>query len=237
MNNNYGSRNQSGSVSADNFMTRVFGWQAAGLFLSAMIAVLVANTPELITVLMQNKFLFYGLMIAQFGAVIALSGFADKMSYSTMVAVFLGYAALTGTTLSVIFLLYTMSSIAMCFGIAASMFGVMAIYGYTTNADLSKMGSILFMGLIGIVIASLVNMFFQSSMASYVISWISVVIFTGLTAYDVQKIKSMAMSSVYGESPTEEFLSKMSILGALTLYLDLLNLFLSLLNLFGDRRR
>ncbi len=232
MNNNYGSRSQGGERSGSSLLSRVFGWQSVGLLLSMFVALIVAGTPAIIAMLFSNKWLFYGLIIAQFGAVIALSGFAQKMSYGTMVAVFLGYAALTGMTLSTIFIIYTMSSIAMCFGIAAGMFGTMAIYGYVTNADLSGFGTIMFMGLIGIVIASLVNMFVQSSAAGYVISFLSVIIFTGLTAYDVQKIKYLG-STV----SDEESLRKVSILGALTLYLDFLNIFLSLLNLLGDRRR
>lgn len=234
--NNYGSRSQGGQYTLANFMTSVFGWQAVGLFISMSVAFFVAVTPALVTAILGNKLLFFGLIIAQFGAVIALSGFVSKMSYGAMIATYLGYAILTGTTLSVIFLAYTMSSIAMCFGIAAGMFGIMAIYGYVTNADLSGFGSIMFMGLIGIVIASIVNMFMQNGTASYIISFLTVIVFTGLTAYDVQKIKNLAVP-VYDEYPTAEYLGKMSILGALTLYLDLLNIFLALLNLLGDRRK
>lgn len=229
--NNY-SRRETLSFGTSGLMSRVFAWQTAGLLLSTTVALFVAGTPALITMLFQNKFLFYGLVFAQLGAVIWLSAFANKMSYGTMAAVYLGYAALTGATLSTIFIVYTISSIGMCFGIAAGMFGIMAIYGYLTKADLSGFGSIMFMGLIGIVIASLVNMFMRSETTGYVISFLSVLIFTGLTAYDIQKIKNFAASALDDES-----MRKVSILGALTLYLDFINIFLSLLHLLGGRRR
>ena len=229
--NNY-SRREALSFGTSGLMSRVFAWQTAGLLLSTAVALFVAGTPALITMLFQNRLLFYGLIFAQLGAVIWLSAFAHKMSYGTMAGVYLGYAALTGATLSTIFIVYTMSSIGMCFGIAAMMFGTMALYGYLTKADLSGFGSIMFMGLIGIVIASLVNMFMRSETTGYVISFLSVLIFTGLTAYDIQKIKNFAASAYDDES-----MRKVSILGALTLYLDFLNIFLSLLHLLGGRRR
>lgn len=233
--NNYENYSNTGRLyarSASGLMSRVFGWQTAGLLISMAVAFFVAGTPALIMALLKNKILFYGLIFAQFGVVLALGGLAHKMSYGTMVSVFLAYAALTGVTLSTIFIIYTMSSIAMCFGIAAGMFGIMAMYGYITKADLTGFGTIMFMGLIGVVIASLVNIFMRSETMSYVLSYLSIIIFTGLTAYDVQKIKHFAAIA-----EDEESLRKVSVLGALTLYLDFLNIFLNLLYLLGGRRR
>lgn len=232
--NNYENYSSSGRLyarSAGGLMSRVFAWQALGLAVSMFLAFFIAGTPALIGALLKNKILFYGLIFAQFGAVLALGAFAQKMSYTATAATYLVYAALTGTTLSTIFIVYTMSSIAMCFGIAAGMFGLMALYGYMTKADLSGFGSIMFMGLIGVVIASLVNMFMRSETMSYIISYAAVIIFTGLTAYDVQKIKHFAAVA------DDEDLRKISVFGALTLYLDFLNIFLHLLFLLGGRRR
>jgi FtsH-binding integral membrane protein len=229
---NYSSRGRSTARNSTGLMTRVFGWQSLGLMISAVVAFIVATTPLLFKALVMNKILFYGLMFGQLGLVMALGFMAHKMSYSTMVTAYVGYALMTGITLSTIFMVYTMSSIAGCFGIAAGMFGVMAAYGYVTKSDLSGFGNIMLMGLIGVLIASLVNMFMRSDTMSYVLSFLSIIIFTGLTAYDVQKIKHFSSAAV-----DEEMISKVAILGALTLYLDFLNIFLHLLFLLGGRRR
>jgi uncharacterized protein len=226
-----GSRELSGGASS--LMTKVFGWQTLGLAVSALVAFFVATTPVLLQALVMNRLVFYGLLFAQFGLVLLLGFMMNKMSYRTMVLAYLGYASLVGVTLSVIFLIYTMSSIASCFGIAAGMFGIMAVYGYVTKADLSGFGSIMFMGLIGIIIASLVNMFMRSDTMSYVLSFLSIIVFTGLTAYDVQKIKHF--EAVAGGD--DEALGKIAVFGALTLYLDFLNIFLNLLYLLGGRRK
>ncbi len=215
------------------FMHRVFGWQAIGLLLSAGVATLVASSETLIRIFLTNRFLMYGLMFAQVGVVIALVAMLHKMSYRTAVMTYLGYATLVGITLSTIFFVYTMSSIGLCFGVASAMFGLMAIYGYSTKADLTGFGSIMTMGLFGIVIASLINLFMQNDTFNYVISYLAVIIFTGLTAYDVQKIKHYAQQV----GSDEESLNKVAIFGALTLYLDFLNIFLHLLQLLGNRRR
>ena len=229
---NYSSRGRSAAKSSTGLMTRVFGWQSLGLMISAVVAFIVATTPLLFKALVMNKILFYGLIFGQLGLVMALGFMAHKMSYSTMVTAYVGYALMTGITLSTIFMVYTMSSIAACFGIAAGMFGIMAVYGYVTKADLSGFGNIMLMGLIGVLIASLVNMFMNNDTMSYVLSFLSIIIFTGLTAYDVQKIKNFSAAAV-----DEEMISKVAILGALTLYLDFLNIFLHLLFLLGGRRR
>jgi len=229
---NYSSRNRLSADSSTSLMTKVFGWQSLGLMISAVVAFFVATTPLLFKALVMNKVVFFGLMFGQLGLVLALGAMAHKMSYGAMVASFLGYAMMTGITLSTIFIIYTMSSIAACFAIAAGMFGIMAVYGYVTKADLSSFGNIMFMGLIGVVIASLVNIFMRSQTMSYVLSFLSILIFTGLTAYDVQKIKSFRSFA-----DDEESVKKVAVLGALTLYLDFLNIFLHLLFLLGGRRR
>ena len=156
----------------------------------------------------------------------------NRLSSTALSALFLVYSIIMGMSLSFIFMAYTTSSIYGVFFASAAMFGVMALVGYTTKTDLTKMGSLLFMALIGIVIAGLVNLFLHSSGLSYVISFIAVIVFTGLTAYDVQKLKNIGASTEYGTEST----SKLSIMGALTLYLDFINLFLALLRLFGNRR-
>lgn len=214
-------------------MTRVFGWQTLGLAVSGLVAFFVATTPALFNALVMNKIVFYGLVFGQLGLVMALGFMINKMSYKATVFAYLGYAGMVGITLSVIFMIYTMSSIASCFGIAAGMFGVMAVYGYVTKADLSGFGSIMFMGLIGILIASLVNMFMRSDTMSYVLSFLSILVFTGLTAYDVQKIKHFQLAA----GNDNETMGKVAVYGALTLYLDFLNIFLNLLYLLGGRRK
>jgi len=167
-------------------------------------------------------------MIGELALVFILSGAINRLSGTVATLLFLGYSALNGLTLSVIFIVYTADSIASTFAVTAAMFGAMSIYGYLTKKDLTSWGSFLFMGLIGIVIASLVNIFLQSSAVSWVVSGIGVLVFTGLTAYDTWKIKAMAAAGEEGRKP--------AILGALTLYLDFINLFLMLLRFMGGRR-
>ena len=174
------------------------------------------------------KWLF---IFAPLGLVFFLSYRINSLRYSTTQALFWVYSAMVGVSLASIFLMYTGTSITRIFFITSSMFGGMSLYGYTTRRDLSGMGSFMFMGLIGIVIASLVNMFLQSSAMQFIISIIAVIVFTGLTAYDTQAIKSM-----YYEGDGSEVMGKKALMGALRLYLDFLNLFLALLQLFGDRR-
>ena len=169
-------------------------------------------------------------MLAPIGLVLVMSFAFNKLSFTALMAIFFGYAALNGISFSAIFHIYRLDSIGVVFGSTCALFGVMAVAGYTTKADLTKMGSLLMIGLIGIIIASLINMFMHSDSMGYIISIISVVVFTGLTAYDVQKIKEMAQVN----DGSSDF-KKMGVLGALTLYLDFINLFLSLLRLFGKK--
>lgn len=220
---------RSESIARQNTLIRqVYAWMAAGLTLTALFALATVSSPALLKTIVGNKFVFYGLMIGELALVFILSGALHRLSASVATLLFLGYSALNGLTLSVIFLVYTADSIATTFAITAAMFGAMSLYGYLTKRDLTSWGSFLFMGLIGVVIASLVNLFLRSDAVSWVVSAIGVIVFTGLTAYDTWKIKEMATI----ETQTRKY----AIIGALTLYLDFINLFLMLLRLLGGRR-
>ncbi|MHC1700237.1 MAG: Bax inhibitor-1/YccA family protein [Humidesulfovibrio sp.] len=214
------------------FMRGVYGWMSTGMLLTAAAAWYTASSPLGMT-LLQSPGLVIGLVVVQFGLVIGLSAAINKLSASTASLMFLVYSALTGLTLSSIFFVYSMASIFQAFVVTAGMFGAMSVYGLVTKRDLTSMGSFLFMGLIGIVLASLVNMFLQSSAMSFVISVIGVFVFVGLTAYDTQKLKYMGETMPMGDGTA---IRRGTILGALTLYLDFLNLFLMLLRLFGSSR-
>jgi FtsH-binding integral membrane protein len=189
---------------------------------------ITVSSPALLNAVFGNRLVFYGLVIGELGLVFAISGAIDKLSAQAASFLFILYAALNGVTMAVIFMVYTAESIGSTFVITAATFGAMSAYGYLTRRDLTSWGSFLFMGLIGVVIASVVNIFTQSSAASWIISAIGVIVFTGLTAYDTWKIKAMAAAGAEGRKP--------AILGALTLYLDFINLFLMLLRLLGNRR-
>ncbi len=215
------------------FMAQVYGWMTVGLLLTAFVAFYVASSEALLSMIFSSKIVFFGLIIAQLGLVFVLSGMVHKMSGAMATSLFMLYSVLTGVTISSVLLLYTASSIASTFFICAAMFGALSIYGYTTKRSLTGMGSFLFMGLIGIIIASIVNIFMQSSMMSMVISYAGVLIFAGLTAYDTQKLKDMG-NEINQED--KENMRRYSIMGALTLYLDFINLFLILLRILGDRR-
>lgn len=214
------------------FIRRVYGWMCAGLVITAVIAFYISITPTAIQFIFSNTWIFYGLLIAELLAVGYLSFMIRKMSARTATLVFLGYAALNGLTFSVIFLVFSVASIGVTFAITAGMFGIMSLYGYVAKTDLTTVGNIAFMGLIGIILASLTNMFFQNSAVDSAITYIGVIIFVALTAYDTQKIKAF---NIIGNEGTEED-HKESIMGALTLYLDFINLFLMLLRIFGRRK-
>lgn len=215
------------------FMAQVYGWMTVGLLLTAFVALYVASSEALLSMIFSSKVVFFGLIIAQLGLVFVLSGMVHKMSGAVATSLFMLYSALTGVTISSVLIIYTASSVASTFFICAAMFGALSVYGYTTKRSLTGMGSFLFMGLIGIIIASIVNIFMQSSMMSMVISYAGVLIFAGLTAYDTQKLKDMG-NEINQED--KENMRRYSIMGALTLYLDFINLFLMLLRIFGDRR-
>ncbi len=218
------------------FLTNVFGWMFLGLLATAGTAWIFADSPSLMSLLAtETGFTTLGwiVFLAPFGFVLLMSFGFNKLSSSTLVMLFVVYAILMGMSLSFIFLVYDLGSIATTFAITAGMFGGMALLGYTTKTDLTKFGSIMIMGLIGIILASVVNLLIlRSSTMSYVISLLGVLIFTGLTAYDVQKLKRIG-SAVEMAS---ESARKLTIMGALTLYLDFVNLFLFLLRFLGNRR-
>ena len=216
------------------FLAKVFNWMAIGLGITAAIAFMVASSGTAQQLIFSNKMVFYGLIIGELGLVIYLSSRIQHMSAGRATAMFLLYSALNGATLSAILLIYTATSVAGAFIVAAGMFAAMAVYGTVTKKDLSSMGSFMFMGLIGMIIASIVNMFMGSAMISWAISAIGVIVFTGLTAYDVQKISAYGSGGIMESG--ESAIKKGAIMGALTLYLDFINLFLSLLRLMGDRR-
>lgn len=215
-----------------SFMAKVYGWMTAALIVTGFISMFVASSPELLVTIVGNKLFFYGLLIAEVGIVWWLSSRVQSMSANTATLWFFLYAILNGMTLSVIFVVYTASSIASTFFITAGTFGAMSAYGYFTKRDLTSWGSFLFMGVIGLVIAGIVNIFWQNDMFGMIVSAIGVLIFTGLTAYDTQKIKEM---NIIGNAGTNED-RKEAVMGALTLYLDFINLFLYLLRLLGGRR-
>ena len=210
------------------YMLRVYNYMASGLAITGVVAYATANSP-LIEVLFGTPLLWV-VMLAPLGMVFYLSARIHKMSFARAQTMFWIYAGLMGLSLASIFIIYTGASIARVFFITASLFGAMSLYGYTTKKDLTGWGSFLFMGLIGIIIAMVVNMFLASAMMDFVISVVGVLIFTGLTAYDTQKIKE-----IYYEGDGHEIAGKKSIMGALRLYLDFINLFIMLLHLFGNR--
>lgn len=214
------------------FMVRVYNWMTAGLAITGFMAFYISNSPAMMNIIFGNPIMPIALIIAQIGLVFWLASRVMHMSASQATGVFMLYAGLTGVTFSAIFMAYTTASIFSTFLVTAGTFGAMSLYGYTTKKDLTSWGSFLFMGLIGIIIASVVNMFMQSSMMHMIITYAGVLIFVGLTAYDTQKIKEM---NILGNEGTDED-TKEAIRGALTLYLDFINLFLMLLRLMGDRR-
>lgn len=220
------------AVSIRAAMNGVYGWMTFALVLSGICAWLVGTTPNLAKNLLTGG-IFWILAIAEIALVFVISGLINKLSAAMATALFVAYAALNGVTLGVIFLVYTMSSIAVTFLVTAGTFCAMALIGSVTKLDLSKMGSFLFMALIGLIIASIVNIFWANSTLYWICTYAGVLIFTGLTAYDVQKIRQLCMAT---EDQGFETSRKIAILGALTLYLDFVNLMLYLLRILGNRR-
>lgn len=216
------------SVAQNTLVRQVYAWMGAGLLVTALVAFATATSPALFTAVVGNRLVFYGLMFGELGLVVALTAAINKLSAAAATLMFLAYSALNGVTLSIIFLAYTADSIASTFLVTAAMFGAMSAYGALTRRDLTSWGSFLFMGLVGVVIASLVNIFMRSDTVSWIVSGVGVIVFTGLTAYDTWKIKALAVGGATGRKP--------AILGALTLYLDFINLFLMLLRFLGRRR-
>jgi FtsH-binding integral membrane protein len=215
-----------------SFMAGVYGWMSCALAITAATAYYVASTPAIFTYIYTHSGILIGLFIAQLAFVFAISFFLNRMTFITALILFLLYAATLGITLSSIFSIYTESSIISTFITTAGMFGVMSLYGYMTKSDLTTVGNMSFMVLIGLIIGMLINMFLKSEQFDYILSGIGVVIFVLLTAYDTQKIKQIARPMLL----EKELIGKITLLGALTLYLDFINLFLFLLRFMGSRR-
>jgi FtsH-binding integral membrane protein len=212
-------------------MRKVYVWMTLALVITGVTAYGVATSPGLMMAIATNKLLFWGLIIAEFGLVLAVSAAINKLSLTTATMLFVLYSVINGATLSFIFAIYTMSSIASVFFITAGTFAVMAFIGYTTKKDLTSMGKILLMALIGIIIATVVNIFLKSTGLEMIVSYLGVLIFVGLTAFDSQKIKQMLLMA----PDAGEGAQKLALLGALSLYLDFVNLFIYLLRIFGRR--
>jgi len=221
-------------VLVNDYVRSVYNWMGIGLALTGFIAYYVSTNEAIIQLVFGNSILFFGLLIAELALVFVISGMVQRMSAGTATALFVLYSALNGVTISFIFLVYARASIFSTFFICAGTFVACSIYGWTTKRDLTSLGGFLIMGLFGIIIASVVNMFIGSSGMSMIISYIGVIVFVGLTAYDTQKIKNMALTQ-----PADldgAVIRKGAILGALSLYLDFINLFLMLLRIFGQSR-
>ena len=208
-------------------------WMAMALAITGMMALLVAGSPAMLSLIFSSKFSFLVLIVAEIALVWYLSARIERLSFTTATLMFIIYSLLNGAMLSSIFLLYTAASIATTFFVTAGTFGVMCVYGYVTKRDLTSIGNICLMAVIGLIIAGLVNIFLQSSMMSLIISGIGVLVFVGLTAYDTQKIKHLLVQEGLEVNDSTK---KIALLGSLTLYLDFINLFLYLLRFLGDRR-
>jgi len=212
-------------------MRKVYVWMTLAMILTGVTAYGVANSSGILMALYSNKILFWGLIIVEFALVIGITAAINKLSLTTATLMFVLYSVINGAMLSSIFMIYTMSSITSVFFITAGTFAVMAFIGYTTKTDLTSMGKILIMALIGIIIATVVNIFLKSSGLEMILSYLGVLVFVGLTAYDSQKIKQMLLMA----PDAGEGAQKLALLGALTLYLDFINLFIYLLRIFGRR--
>jgi hypothetical protein len=221
-------------ILVNTFIRSVYNWMAIGLALTGVVAFYVSNSPSIQQLIFGNRLVFFGLIIGELALVFSLAARVNKMQASTATGLFVLNAALNGATLSSIFLVYTQASITSTFFICAATFVACSVFGMTTKRDLTSMGGFLMMGLIGIIIASVVNMFLRSSGMSIIISYVGVIVFVGLTAYDTQKLKTMALDQPAGLGAG--VIRKGAILGALSLYLDFINLFLMLLRIFGSTR-
>jgi FtsH-binding integral membrane protein len=212
------------------FLRSVYGWMALGLALTALVAYFVAASPAIVFTIARSRPLLWGLMIAQLGIVIWLSARVQSMAPATAALLFMLYSGLTGLTISFVLLAFTGESVATTFLVTAGTFGALATYGTVTSRSLAGWGQFLFMGLIGVVIASIVGMFWHSDAFQFVLSFIGVIVFTGLTAYDAQRLKAMALALPSGQA------GSYAVVGALTLYLNFINLFMLLLRFTGSRR-
>ena len=220
------------SLAFPALMRKVYVWMTLALVITGLTAYGIANSPGLFYAIVSNHFLFWGLVIGEFALVLGINSAIHRLSITTATLLFILYSVVNGATLSVIFMVYALTSIANVFFITAGTFAVMAFIGYTTKKDLTSLGKMLFMGLIGIIIATVVNIFLGSSMLNKIVSYVGILVFIGLTAYDSQKIKRL----LYTADSTDESAQKIALLGSLTLYLDFINLFLMLLRIFGGNR-
>ena len=213
-------------------MRKVFVWMTLALAITGLTAYGVASSPTILSLIFSSKVTFFGLIIAEFALVFAISGAINRLSLSTATMLFILYSVINGATLSSIFFAFSVATISKVFFITAGTFGAMALVGYTTKTDLTSMGKLLFMALLGIIIASVVNMFVASSGLDLILSYVGVLVFVGLTAYDTQKIKQMCQAAPDASESTQ----KLALIGALSLYLDFINLFLYLLRIYGNNR-
>lgn len=225
--------NYASKAAQSTLLRNVYVWMTLALVITGFVSMYVAQSYQLVSFIFGNKLALWGMLIAELAVVFYLSARINSISFTKATVMFIIYSILNGATLASIFLVYTMSSIASTFFVAAGTFGVMALYGYVTKSDLTRIGNICLMALIGLIIATLVSMFWQNSMLQMIITYAGVILFVGLTAYDSQKIKRLLTTD--GIEVTEET-QKIALLGALTLYLDFINLFLYLLRLLGDRK-
>ena len=212
------------------FIRGVYWWMSLGLGVTAVVALAVASSPAAVNTLVRTPVLFFGLIIAELGLVVYLSARVAKMAPSTAGILFTAYSALNGVTFSLILLAYTGASVANAFFVTAGMFGALAVFGSVTKRDLTGMGRFMFMGLVGLVLASVVSIFWHNDAMQFVMGVVGVLVFSGLIAYDTQRLRAMALQLQGGET------GSYAVVGALSLYLDFINLFLSLLRLFGNRR-
>jgi len=229
--------NESSYASADvrdvrvtAFLSKVYGWMFLGLLITSGTAVVVASSPLLIKTLILNRILFWILLFGQLGVVFYLSARVEKMAPATAAGLFILYSAMVGVTTSVILLVYTGASIVSTFVVTAGMFGALAVFGTVTKRSLAGVGQFMFMGLIGLILASIVGIFWQNDVLQFVITVVGVLVFTGLTAWDAQRLKHMAVALPDGR------VGAFAVVGALSLYLDFINLFFFLLRLMGGRR-
>lgn len=232
--NNYNDQsiNLDNSAVSRSFVSNVFSYMTLALAISGIAAYWFAASGALIEMISTSSILMWVVMLAPIGMVLVMSFAFNRLSFGALMALFLAYSLVNGISLSFIFYVYSMPAIVKVFLITAGLFTTMAVIGYTTKTDLTKMGSILMMAVIGIVIASIVNMFMKSGPLDYIISCVGVLVFTGLVAYDTQKIKRIGAGVEYGTATA----GKLALMGALSLYLDFINLFLFLLRVFGGRR-
>ena len=234
MNNNNSRASESIQLSEafPALMRKVYLWMTFALLITAGVAYLTASTPAMASTIITNRILFFGLLITEVLLVVCISAALDKLTLTQATLLFVIYAAINGITMSVILLAYTEASIATVFLITAGTFGIMSLWGYTTAADLSTMGKLLWMALIGMILATIVNIFLHNSTLMMILSYIGVIVFVGLTAYDTQKIKMMLIDA---QEESEDY-QKLSLMGALSLYLDFINLFIYLLRILGSRK-